>query len=221
MVSIQVPSTIRLSFYTDHNVVNTSFIKREGPFGCFIKKAGDLKFSLLKGTSGDRLFIHAKSEAEERSALAQLQQLFIGLARGYRQRLRLIGVGYRAAIKSTTPSATTQHSTDLQHSNALSLKVGFSHEVNYPLTSNIIAQGEGAATKQVAAIVTENPITLEVSRLDGRSKATLLRLQGSDSVRVHQLASNIRRIQRPDPYKGKGIHFDGEVIRLKKGKREG
>lgn len=220
MVSIQVPSTIRISFYTGDNDVKTSFIKREGPFGSFIKKAGDLKFSLLNDSTGSRLFIHAKSEIEERAALAQLQQLFIGLARGYRQRLRLVGVGYRAAIKSAARGATSSHApNESEPANALALKVGFSHEVQYPLTSNVIVQRDGV--KQNTSKLNDNPITLEVSRLEGHSKATLLRLQGSDSVRVHQLASNIRRIQRPDPYKGKGIHFDGEVIRLKKGKREG
>jgi large subunit ribosomal protein L6 len=219
MVSIQVPSTIRVSFYSGDNTVKAPFIKREGPFGSFIKKAGDLKFSLLEDSTGNRLFIHAKSEIEERAALAQLQQLFLGLSRGYRQRLRLVGVGYRAAIKSTALATSSHSPKESEPANALALKVGFSHEVQYPLTSNILVQRGGV--KQTTPTLNENPIKLEVSRLEGHSKATLLRLQGSDSVRVHQLASNIRRIQRPDPYKGKGIHFDGEVIRLKKGKREG
>lgn len=212
MVSIIVPTSIRLSVFSPNpnSSVGGSYLKREGPFGSFIKKAGDLSFSLLTENGVTRLFIQAKSDSEERAALAQLQQLFLGLSRGYRQRLRLIGVGYRAAIKSATSN------------NALSLKVGYSHEVNFPLGNDVLTLGEGASTQSKPALATvSNPITVQVSRLEGRSKATLISLQGSDSVRVHQLASNIRRIQRPDPYKGKGIHYDGEVLRLKKGKREG
>lgn len=212
MVSISVPSNIRLSFNnSSQGSISGAFIKREGPFGSFIKKAGDLKFFIKNEGGISRLFIRAKSPEEETAALAQLQHLFIGLSRGYRQRLRLIGVGYRAAIKQADVSTESPYS--------LSLKVGFSHEVQYPLTNGVIPVGEGVS-KAVKANTT-NPVTVQVSRLEGRSKATLLCFQGSDSVRVHQLASNIRRVQRPDPYKGKGIHYDGEVLNLKKGKREG
>ena len=36
---------------------------------------------------------------------------------------------------------------------------------------------------------------------------------------VHTCADQIRRLKRPDPYKGKGLRYEGEVLSLKKGKR--
>ena len=41
---------------------------------------------------------------------------------------------------------------------------------------------------------------------------------GIDKQKVGQTAANIRRLRRPDPYKGKGIRYEGEVIRRKVGK---
>jgi large subunit ribosomal protein L6 len=36
---------------------------------------------------------------------------------------------------------------------------------------------------------------------------------------VGQFAANIRALKKPEPYKGKGIRYDGEVIRRKQGKK--
>lgn len=41
---------------------------------------------------------------------------------------------------------------------------------------------------------------------------------GIDKQKVGQISANIRRLRRPDPYKGKGIRYEGEVIRRKVGK---
>ena len=41
---------------------------------------------------------------------------------------------------------------------------------------------------------------------------------GIDKQRVGQISANIRRLRRPDPYKGKGVRYEGEQIRRKVGK---
>ena len=43
-------------------------------------------------------------------------------------------------------------------------------------------------------------------------------VRGADKQRVGQLAANIRRIRPPEPYKGKGIRYQGEQVRRKAGK---
>jgi large subunit ribosomal protein L6 len=48
---------------------------------------------------------------------------------------------------------------------------------------------------------------------------TQIVVQGIDKVLVGQIAANIRKIRPPEPYKGKGIKYDGEVVRRKVGKR--
>ena len=47
---------------------------------------------------------------------------------------------------------------------------------------------------------------------------TRFSVQGIDKQVVGQVAANIRRLRRPDPYKGKGVRYAGEQIRRKVGK---
>ncbi|HZK49165.1 MAG TPA: 50S ribosomal protein L6 [Thermoleophilia bacterium] len=48
---------------------------------------------------------------------------------------------------------------------------------------------------------------------------TLIVVKGIDKQQVGQVAANIRAIRKPEPYKGKGIRYQGEVVRRKVGKR--
>jgi large subunit ribosomal protein L6 len=43
-------------------------------------------------------------------------------------------------------------------------------------------------------------------------------VEGIDKQKVGEVAANIRKLRRPDPYKGKGVRYQGEVIRRKAGK---
>jgi large subunit ribosomal protein L6 len=45
-------------------------------------------------------------------------------------------------------------------------------------------------------------------------------ITGSDKQRVGQVAAEIRRWRKPEPYKGKGIKYRGEVIFRKEGKKK-
>ncbi len=49
-------------------------------------------------------------------------------------------------------------------------------------------------------------------------KNTLISITGIDKQKVGQTAANIRDIRKPEPYKGKGIRYEGEIIRRKAGK---
>ena len=73
----------------------------------------------------------------------------------------------------------------------LTLNVGFSHEINYTAEDGI-------------TIECPNPNTIVVS--------------GIDKQRVGEVSSVIRGYRKPEPYKGKGIHYKGEHIRRKEGK---
>jgi large subunit ribosomal protein L6 len=73
----------------------------------------------------------------------------------------------------------------------LNLKLGFSHPI-------IIPQPEG--------------ITFE---LDGKDKIII---SGADKQQVGQIAATIKSLKKPDPYKQKGIRYEGEKIRKKPGK---
>jgi large subunit ribosomal protein L6 len=75
----------------------------------------------------------------------------------------------------------------------LRLQLGYSHDVNYALP-------EGVDVK------TPDPNTVEIS--------------GIDKQKVGQVAAEIRRWRKPEPYKGKGIKYRGEYIFRKEGKKK-
>jgi large subunit ribosomal protein L6 len=75
----------------------------------------------------------------------------------------------------------------------LQLSLGYSHDVHYQIPAGI-------------AIVTPKPTEVTIT--------------GIDRQKVGQVAAEIRGLKRPEPYKGKGIHYEGERIRRKEGKKK-
>ena len=75
----------------------------------------------------------------------------------------------------------------------LKLQLGYSHDVNFDIPEGI-------------EIKTPDQTTVEIS--------------GIDKQKVGQVAAEIRRWRKPEPYKGKGIKYDGEFIFRKEGKKK-
>jgi len=61
-------------------------------------------------------------------------------------------------------------------------------------------------------------ISFTIDGIDPATKATRVSVVGIDKQLVGEVAANIHRIRKPEPYKGKGIRYTGEVIRRKAGK---
>ena len=61
-------------------------------------------------------------------------------------------------------------------------------------------------------------ISILTARSAQDTDATTVIVKGIDKAQVGNYAANIRAYRRPEPYKGKGIKYDGEVIRRKEGK---
>mgnify|MGYP003341248344 CR=1 FL=1 len=61
-------------------------------------------------------------------------------------------------------------------------------------------------------------ITFEVVA-DEKARTQQIRVSGIDKQKVGQIAADIRKVRKPEPYKGKGIRYKGEVVKLKAGKR--
>lgn len=76
---------------------------------------------------------------------------------------------------------------------ALNLQLGYSHDVEYPIPEGIDIKCEGQ---------------------------TVVVVSGADKQRVGQVAAEIRAYRKPEPYKGKGIRYQGEVILRKEGKKK-
>ena len=58
-------------------------------------------------------------------------------------------------------------------------------------------------------------------KIDHDAKANRVTVSGADRQKVGQVAAEIRALRKPDPYKGKGIKYTGEVLRRKVGKAGG
>jgi len=61
-------------------------------------------------------------------------------------------------------------------------------------------------------------ITFELAQED-KTRTQQIKVSGIDKALVGQIAADIRKVRKPEPYKGKGIRYQGEVIKLKAGKR--
>jgi large subunit ribosomal protein L6 len=68
------------------------------------------------------------------------------------------------------------------------------------------------------AIVLEIPSEIKVSAVSEKGKAPIVTLESHDKQLLGQVASKIRSLRKPEPYKGKGIRYVGENIRRKAGK---
>jgi len=77
--------------------------------------------------------------------------------------------------------------------NTLVLQLGFSHDVKYPLPDGIKAE-----------VPDQNHVTIK----------------GADKRLVGQVASELRSYRPPEPYKGKGVKYEGEFILRKEGKKK-
>ena len=81
-----------------------------------------------------------------------------------------------------------------QAAHGVVIQVGFSHPVDFPAPEGIT-------------------ITVEAGNR--------IAVSGADKELVGETAARIRRIRKPEPYKGKGIRYQGEVVRRKAGKAAG
>ncbi|MFO8067104.1 MAG: 50S ribosomal protein L6 [Bacteroidales bacterium] len=64
----------------------------------------------------------------------------------------------------------------------------------------------------------ELPKEINIQTLTERGKNPLIILESHDKQLIGQVAAKIRSLRKPEPYKGKGIKFQGEVLRRKAGK---
>lgn len=79
--------------------------------------------------------------------------------------------------------------------NILDLTLGYSHHIYFQV-----------------------PAELSVKTEQDKGKNPIITLEGADKQLIGQVAAKIRSLRAPEPYKGKGIKFEGEILRRKAGK---
>jgi len=62
---------------------------------------------------------------------------------------------------------------------------------------------------------------LKVATLTEKGQNPKIMLEGIDKQLIGQVAAKIRGLRKPEPYKGKGVRYAGEVVRKKAGKAAG
>ncbi|MFP5040239.1 50S ribosomal protein L6 [Parasediminibacterium sp. JCM 36343] len=115
---------------------------------------------------------------------------------------------YRALINNLVTGVTEGYKRNLElvgvgykaaHvGNTLDLALGYSHN-----------------------IIFEIPSELKLNTLTEKGKNPLISLEGIDKQLIGQVAAKLRSLRKPEPYKGKGVKYAGEVLRRKAGKAAG
>lgn len=91
--------------------------------------------------------------------------------------------------------------------------IGFKSEVKGDPASN-------GASKIVFALGFSHPVELDIpAGLKVTAEKNNITISGSDKEAVGQFAAKLRSLKKPEPYKGKGMRYDGEVIKRKQGKK--
>ena len=115
---------------------------------------------------------------------------------------------YRALIANMINGVTTGYERKLEligvgfkaanQGNVLDLTLGYSHNIIFEVPKEL-----KVATEQLKG---QNPI---------------ITLEGIDKQLIGQVAAKLRSLRKPEPYKGKGVRYVGEVVRKKAGKAAG
>jgi large subunit ribosomal protein L6 len=115
---------------------------------------------------------------------------------------------YRALIANLIKGVTDGYKKDLEligvgfkvsnQGNILDLTLGYSHN-----------------------IIFEVPKELKVATAQEKGQNPTISLEGIDRQLLGQVAAKIRSLRKPEPYKGKGVRYIGEVVRKKAGKAAG
>lgn len=168
---IPVPTGVDVS-------INANSVTVKGPKGSLSR---DLVGGItVRQDEGNLVVERPNDERESRSlhglSRALLSNMVVGVTTGFAKELEIVGVGFRAELKSPT---------------LIRLNLGFSHPVD-------VEAPQGVSF--------EVPVQTRVI------------IKGIDKEAVGQVAANIRSIRKPEPYKGKGVRYQGEKILRKAGK---
>jgi large subunit ribosomal protein L6 len=115
---------------------------------------------------------------------------------------------YRSLVSNMVKGVTEGYKKDLElvgvgfkaanQGNVLDLALGYSHNIIFAV-----------------------PKELKVTTLTEKGQNPKIALEGVDKQLIGQVAAKIRGLRKPEPYKGKGVKYVGEVIRRKAGKAAG
>ena len=104
-------------------------------------------------------------------------------------------IGVKEGFEKSLDIMGTGYKCDIKSKNELVLSLGYSNPINFSLPDSINAEVE--------------------------NKGTVLKISGVDKELVGEITARIRKLRKPERYKGKGVRYSGEVVKLKAGKAAG
>jgi large subunit ribosomal protein L6 len=158
---------------------------------------------VVKGPKGEL------KQPVDRDITVEVKDNTVNFARATDQiRHRALHGLYRALVANMVKGVTQGYSKNLEligvgfkasnQGNILDLSLGYSHN-----------------------IVFEVPKELKVVTAQEKGQNPTISLEGIDRQLLGQVAAKIRGLRKPEPYKGKGVRYVGEVVRKKAGKAAG
>jgi large subunit ribosomal protein L6 len=97
--------------------------------------------------------------------------------------------------------------------------------VNELFTEKLILEGIGYKGEVAGDTLTLNlgfshPVKIKIpADIKVTAEKGIFTFSGHDKEQVSQFAATIRSLKKPEPYKGKGFRYDGEIVRRKQGKK--
>lgn len=157
----------------------------------------------VKGPKGEL------KQAIDRDITAEVKDNQLILSRPTEQiRHRALHGLYRALVANLVKGVTDGYERKLElvgvgfkatnQGNVLDLALGYSHN-----------------------IIFEIPSELKVATAQEKGQNPVITLTGIDRQLIGQVAAKLRGLRKPEPYKGKGVRYQGEVVRKKAGKAAG
>lgn len=138
----------------------------------------------------DRTSDEKQARANHGLTRALIANMLKGAAEGFERRLQIYGTGYNCKLQGRT----------------LHLNVGF------------MGRRRGVGSQFELPVPEGLEVTVEKEAARGDTEPAQLVIRGCDKQRVGQFAAEIHSLRRSEPYNGKGIRYEGEVIKRKQGK---
>jgi large subunit ribosomal protein L6 len=132
------------------------------------------------------------SQEDVRKKLKKKAKAFQGLARSL---INNMVIGVTEGFKKSLDIVGLGYKAEVKGQEIV-FSLGYSHPINFKLPEGISAKVEKGSGEVQARVI----------------------IEGIDKELVGQVAANIRKLRPPEPYKGKGIRYTGEVIYRKAGK---
>ncbi|MFP4055935.1 MAG: 50S ribosomal protein L6 [Candidatus Brocadiia bacterium] len=164
-----------------------------GPLGKLQQRVDDHRLRVLVDETPPQVRVERTDDQRQTKALHGLtrnliRNMVVGVTEGYVRGLQVVGVGYSAKVEGQK----------------LLLQLGYAHPVEVAIPDSVNIDPPETRSILVTGV--------------GSVPCVTLRIRGIDKQAVGEFAARVRRLKPPEPYKAKGIRYEGEEVRRKAGK---